>query len=603
MPKHRPRPLRRALAHLSTAAAVALGTPVHAGDTAVTVGILAPQGEFQAAQAWAHLAEVLHATVPERQFALKHFDLPGLNAAVAAAQVDFFIANSGFYVNMEAAHGARRIATLQSPQALSPAEAIASAVLVRRNRTDLRNWADLKGKRLMGVNPNAFGGFQLVWREMKAAGVDPHSDLASLQFAGFPLQNIVAAVRRGDTDAGIVRACLLEDMVRQGQARADEFEVLMSQPGLYPCARSTPLYPDWPFAALKGTPNDLAKRVATALLAMPPSADGHAWTVPTDYQPVRDLFRDLEIGPYADLRERSVAGILRRNWPWFVLALAALLGWAVHSLRVNRLVDRRTAQLRLALAERERLEREARAQQDKLDHLSRLGVLGEMSSMLAHELNQPLAAIANFACGMARRIEAGRLDPEPLLAASNDIAEQAQRASGIMQRIRGFVGKRAVRRERLDLRATLDGAVALFASMQTQPPAVERVYDDDALGPWVQADRLQVEQVLLNMMKNALDAMDALPPAQRRIVLRAQPEGQHFHVSVTDNGCGLAPDAVEHLFQPFFTTKQEGVGLGLAICKRVVEAHGGRLWAEPGAQGQGLGLHFTLPRSPPEPTA
>jgi two-component system, LuxR family, sensor histidine kinase TtrS len=603
MAAHRRSPLRHLIAHLSTIAALALGAPAHADPTVVTVGILAPQGELQAAQAWARLAEVLHAALPDREFVLKQFDLPGLDIAVAGAELDFFIANSGFYVNMEAAHGARRIATLQSPQALSPAEGIASAVLVRRGRPDLQTWADLKGKRLMGVSANAFGGFQLVWRELKAAGVDPYADLAALQFAGFPLQNIVAAVRRGDTDAGIVRACLLEEMVRQGQAGADEFDVLMPQGGRYACARSTPLYPDWPFAALKRTPNDLAKRVATALLAMPPSADGYAWTVPTDYQPVRELFRDLEIGPYADLRERSVAGFVRRHRLWFALALAGLLGWAVHSFRVTRLVERRTAQLRQALAERERMEHEARAQQDKLDHLSRLGVLGEMSSMLAHELNQPLSAIANFARGMARRIDAGRLEPGPLLSASNDIAEQAQRASDIMQRIRGFAGKRPVRRERLDLRATLDGAVALFFSMLTQPPRLEQIFDDDARGPWVQADRLQVEQVLLNLMKNALDAMTALPPPQRRIVLHARPDGGHFRISVTDNGSGLAPEAIACLFQPFFTTKPDGVGLGLAICKRVVEAHGGRLWAEPGPEGRGLTLHFTLPRSTSEPDA
>ncbi len=601
-----PTPLLRLVMALSAAAMLVSGAPARADEAAVTVGILAPQGEVQAAQAWSRLAEWLHAALPGHSFMLKHFDLPGLNTAVAGGQVDFFIANSGFYVNMEAAHGARRIATLQSPHALSPAEGIASAVLVRRGRSDLRTWADLKGKRLMAVHADAFGGFQLVWREMKTAGVDPHSDLAALQFAGFPLQNIVAAVRRGDTDAGIVRACLLEEMVRLGQARADEFDLLMPQGGPYPCARSTPLYPDWPFAALKRTPNDLAKRVASALLAMPTSADGHAWTVPTDYQPVRALFRDLQIGPYADLRERGMAGFMRRQWRWFALALVGLLGWAVHSLRVNRLVQRRTSELRHALAARERMEQEARVQQDKLDHLSRLGVLGEMSSMLAHELNQPLAAIGNFARGMVRRIEAGRVEPGPLLAASNDIAEQAQRASGIMQRIRGFVAKRTVRRERLDLRATLDAAVALFGSMLNQPPLLAQVFDDDARGPWVQADRLQVEQVLLNLLKNALDAMAALPPAQRRIVLQARPDGEHFRVSVTDNGGGLSAEASLQLFQPFFTTKPDGVGLGLAICKRVVEAHGGRLWAEPGPQRQGLAgltLHFTLPRSTPEPDA
>ena len=567
-----------------------------------TIGILAPDGEAQAEQAWAHLGEYLQAAVPGTRFELRHYDLPGLGQAVAAKQVDFFIANSGFYVGMEAAHGASRIATLHDSLALSPSEAIASAVLVRKDRSDLRRLADLKGQRLAAVSENAFGGFQVAWREMKAAGLDPHTDVAALSFTGFPMRRVLQALREDRADAGVVRACLLERLVQQGDAQAEEFTVLNLQRGPYPCQRSTPLYPDWPFATLKHTPHELAKRVAIALLAMPTTADGHAWTVPTDYQPVRQLFRDLEIGPYADLRERSLSGLARRHWPWLALAALALLAWAVHSLRVRRLVERRTAQLRHAMRERERMEEEARIQQDKLDHLSRLGILGEMSSMLAHELNQPLAAISNFAHGIARRIDAGRPELEPLRAASRDIAEQAERASGIMQRIRGFAGKRAVRRVRLDLPATLKGAVALFTSMQTQAPAVELQLATDERGDAVLADRLQVEQVLLNLMKNALDAMAALPAAERRIVVAARPDGDHFRVCVNDNGSGVDPAAMQHLFEPFFTTKPDGVGLGLAICKRAVEAQGGRLWAEPGG-GVGLSVCFTLPRSAIEPRA
>ncbi len=603
--------LRHGVAVGGLVLAAVLGPPgAWAADTPagpVTIGILAPDGEAQAAQAWAHLGEYLQAAVPGQRFELRHYDLPGLGAAVASAELHFFIANSGFYVGVEAAHGASRIATLQNPQALSPTEAIASVVLVPSGRRELRRLADLKGQRLVAVSEDGFGGFQVAWREMKAAGLDPHTDTAALTFTGFPMRRVLQALRDGQADAGIVRACLLEQLVRQGDARDDEFTVLNPQGGPYRCQRSTRLYPDWPFATLKQTPNDLAKRVATALLAMPTTSDGHAWTVPTDYQPVRELFRDLEIGPYADLRERSLASLARRHWPWLALALLALTAWAVHSLCVNRLVERRTAQLRQAMRERERMEHEARAQQDKLDHLSRLGILGEMSSMLAHELNQPLAAIANFAHGITRRIEAGRLEPAPLLAASNDIAEQAQRASGIMQRIRGFVGKRALRRERLDLPATLRGAVALFTSLQAQAPRVDLQLATDARGDdvhvGVQADRLQVEQVLLNLMKNALDAMAALPAAQRRIVLAARPDGEYFRVCVSDNGSGVDAAALPGLFEPFYTTKPDGVGLGLAICKRAVEAHGGRLWAEPGPGGAGLSVCFTLPRTNPETDA
>jgi len=574
----------------------AAGAQAQVGPQPVQIGVLAPQGPAQAAQAWAHLEPYLEAAVPGRRFEIRTFDLPDLSRAVAARSVDFFIANSGFYVDMEAAHGASRIATLESPQASSPTEAIASAVIVRRGRDELRSMADLKGRRVMAVSDRAFGGFQVAWRELKQAGVDPYADLASLSFSGFPMQQVVLAVRRGEVDAGIVRACLLESMVQQGQVREDEFTVLAQKGGAFPCQRSTRLYPDWPFASLKHTPNDLAKRVATALLAMPRTENGHGWTVATDYQPVRELFRDLEIGPYADLRERSLKGFLQRHWVWFALAAALLAAWLVHSLRVERLVHARTAELRRALEQRAQMESEARAQQEKLDHLSRLGILGEMSSMLAHELNQPLAAIGNFARGMVRRIEAGRLDAAPLLQASHEIADQAERAGGIMQRIRGFVGKRASRREPVNLRQTLEGAVAMFCSMLSHPPAVTLRMDPACTDPWVQADRLQVEQVLLNLMKNALDAMQALPPSERRIVVECVPAEDHFRVGVTDNGSGLDPTSVGRLFEPFFTTKPDGVGLGLAICQRVVEAHGGRIWAAPAPQG-GVSVFFTLPRT------
>lgn len=581
-----------ALALACTAAASA----ADAAEAVVTIGVLAPQGEAEAEQAWAGLGSHLAAALPGRRFVIRSFDLPSLRAAVAAGSVDFFIANSGFYVDMEAAHGASRIATLDSPQALSPGEAIASAVLVRAGRSDLQGWADLRRQRVVAVSEQAFGGWQVAWRELRRAGIEPQREFASLSFSGYPLQRVVEAVRSGQADAGVVRACLLEDLVQQGRLPAAELRVLAARGGAYACAHSTPLYPDWPFATLRHTPLELAKGVATALLTMPRTPDGHAWTVPTDYQPVRELFRELEIGPYADLRQRSLQRFVHEHWPWFALAGVLLLAWGVHSLRVERLVLARTAELRAALRERERMEQEARAQQDKLDHLSRLGILGEMASMLAHELNQPLTSIGNFAGGLARRIEAGRLEPAPLLEAAHEIAEQAGRAGGIMQRIRGFVGKRAVRRERIDLRDTVVASAALFASLLPNPPRTELRFEPAEGALWVMADRLQVEQVLLNLMKNALDAMQALEPSARRIALDVCADGALVRVAVTDNGAGVDPAHAQRLFEPFFTTKPDGVGLGLSICRRVVEALGGRIQAEP-APAAGLCVSFTLPRA------
>jgi two-component system sensor histidine kinase TtrS len=560
---------------------------------ATTVGVLAPEGFEEAQRVWQEMADQLAARLPQAQLQLRFFDLNGLRDAVAAGQVQFFIANSGFYVEMEAAYGATRIATLESPRAAAPGQAIASAIVVRRDRADLRRLSDLAGQRVLAVSETAFGGYQVAWRELARAGVDPQRDLASLRYVGYPLQDIARAVARGEADAGIVRACLLEDMAARGEAVAGELRVLEPQPaGAYPCQRSTRLYPDWPFAALRGTPHALAKQVAGVLLAMPATTDGYAWTVPTDYQPVHELFRELRTGPYAYLREHSPEAFLRRNWFFVVLAALLLAGWAVHTIRVDVLVGRRTRELRAAMEERERLAQAAHAQEQKLEHLARLGTLGEMSSMIAHELNQPLAAIANFARGLTRRVEAGRLEAAPLAEAGREIAGQAERAADVLQRIRGFARKRDARWAPMDLRAVIDSALCLYAGMLQHAPPV--ACDGAAAMPTF-GDALQIEQVLLNLLKNAVDAVQALDPGSRRIDLRCRRLDGAWEIRVSDNGSGIGEGAMARLFEPFFTTKPDGVGLGLAICKTIVEAHGGRLFAQAHDGGPGLTVGFTLP--------
>lgn len=360
------------------------------------------------------------------------------------------------------------------------------------------------------------------------------------------------------------------------------------------CARSSALYPDWPFATLKHTQAELARRVASALLAMPADLDGTRWTVPTDYQRVHELFRDLKIGPYEYLRRESLEGFVQR-WRWAIaLGILLLLGGAMHTVRVEWLVRKRTRALRAALEEQERLARETREQQEKLDHLARLGTLGEISSMLAHELAQPLAAVGNFALGITARVQSGRLDPDAIEAAAADITKEAERAAGIMARIRDFSRKRPAERERLDLAAVIEGAVRLFSAVVTDPPEVQ-VSISARRTVSVLADRLQLEQVLLNLLKNAYDATRAPATERARIGIGCADQGGAVVVRVEDNGAGIDEAQLQRMFEPFYTTKPGGVGLGLALAMRVVEAHGGRIWAEM-ARPHGLAVCFALPR-------
>ncbi|KVW96836.1 histidine kinase [Thiobacillus denitrificans] len=564
----------------------------------VRIGVLAFLGVEVALSTWSPLVAHIEASLPARRVVLTYYDVAGLRQAVQQQALDFVITNSGQYAALESEFGVSRIATLESPGVPSPSQAIGSAVIVRADRRDLNVLADLKGERVAAVGEDAFGGFQVAWREFRRQGVEP-GDFARLDFVGFPMPRIVTAVARGQVDAGIVRACLLEDLARDGAIRLADFKVLSPrQVEGFACGLSSDLYPDWPLATLRHTDLHLAKAVATALLSMPVSPTGYAWTVPADYQAVHELFRDLQIGPYAYLRETTLQALARRYWPFLLLFFAALAGWIVHAVRVEQQVHARTAALRQALAQRDAAEAGMRAHQEQFDHLSRLSILGELSGTLAHELNQPLAAIANYAQSLVRRLDSGRYTPAILAEASREIAAQAARAGGIVHRIRAFARKRAAVRERRPLAELVREAAALFGGMLPGAPRID-IADRLPPGTLVEADTLQVEQVLLNLLKNAADAMQDLPPAERAIDVTLEQAGHHYRIAIRDQGVGLAPASTQHLFEPFFTTKPDGMGLGLSICKTIVEAHGGRLWAEAHADAPGMTFIFTLPADDP----
>ena len=268
--------------------------------------------------------------------------------------------------------------------------------------------------------------------------------------------------------------------------------------------------------------------------------------------------------------------------------------YLIHSQPV-RWIDGRTVRLFLAtdISERRRAEALFRQQQEKMQMTARLVTIGEMATTLAHELNQPLAAISNYSMGCVRRLRSGTWDEEELLDALEKGAAQAERASKVIQRVRAFVGRRSPNLVPCDINEVVNG-VSSMIGLEARQSGANLKLDLSEIVPYVHADPLLMEQVILNLSRNAIEAMQETGPDERQLTIRSRPNGNNtVEVEVIDRGRGIDPQLEGNLFTPFFSTKSHGMGLGLHICRSIVEAHGGHVWVSRNA-GHGLTFHFSL---------
>jgi two-component system sensor histidine kinase DctS len=249
------------------------------------------------------------------------------------------------------------------------------------------------------------------------------------------------------------------------------------------------------------------------------------------------------------------------------------------------------------ITEQKRIEEIARRQQEILQSHSRLATLGEMASTLSHELNQPLAAITSYAAACENLIASRPARPDAVAQALRGIRTQAERAGQVIRSVQSFLRRRAVDRDEVDLAALVRGLEPLLRLQAARTGA--RIDFDIPAGTTVHADRIMLEQVLLNLTRNGFEAMSDTPALDRVLALRARPvrddeRGERVEVSVSDRGRGVPPDALPQLFNAFFTTKTDGMGLGLSLCRSVIEQHGGSLQYRPGPRG-GSVFAFDLP--------
>ena len=269
--------------------------------------------------------------------------------------------------------------------------------------------------------------------------------------------------------------------------------------------------------------------------------------------------------------------------------------WYLIHARPVRWIDGRMVRLQLAtdITERRRADALFRQQQEKMQMTARLVAVGEMATTLAHELNQPLAAISNYSMGCVRRLKSGSWNEAELLDALEKGAAQAERASNVVQRVREFVARRAPNLVPCDINEVV-GGVSPMIGVEARQTGTSLALELSEAIPYVHADPLLMEQVILNLSRNALESMQDTPVGERQLTIRSRANGDDtVEVEVADRGRGIDPQLEANLFTPFFSTKSHGMGLGLHICRSIVEAHGGHVWVSRNPS-HGMTFHFSL---------
>ncbi|MET0015437.1 MAG: PhnD/SsuA/transferrin family substrate-binding protein [Sedimenticola sp.] len=695
----------------------ALAGEAVAVEPPIRIGVLSHRGSEATLKMWSPTADYLTQAVHGRQFEIVPLDFDEVNPSVESGAVDFVLVNPGIYVNLEVRYRVSRIATLNNLVGEVASNVFGGVIFTRKDRNDLASLENLKGKRFLAVDETSLGGFQMAWRQLQDVGLSPYEDV-KLSFAGIH-DDVVMAVLNGDVDAGTVRTDILERMASSGTIDLTDFKIINPrfEPHFY-FNLSTRLYPEWPFSKVQHTPNELAQRVAVALLNMPhdhvaAQAGNYAgWTVPLDYQPVHDIFKALALPPYEAIARFTLMDAIRKYWYWllgglvFILFMAFMTTWVV---RLNRELKR--AQLHLEqrhelilnsvadgiygvdlqgnstfvnrameqitgwkaedligknqhdilhhthadgtphprhecpvyatyrdnvprfvdddvfwkrdgncfpveytstplrdehegvvgsvvvfrdISERKQAEEEARQHQMDLAHVARLSTMGEMASGIAHEINQPLTAIATNAHACIRMLEAGGEQNERIADVVEKIGSQAERAGEIIRQLRQFVRKEQPQLSAVNLNELIDEVVTLLKP-EARRADVRVELDLEQEISTVLAQHIQIDQVILNLARNAIEAMEDMLKGDRVLTITTRQGGKNaVIVTVADTGPGLSEEVREQVFNPFVTTKPSGMGLGLSISQGIIDAHKGRLYVDSNP-GEGAVFRFMLP--------
>ena len=520
----------------------------------------------------------LRIELPAARIGIKRMTPAELHEAVRLQNVHAFIADAGIFADLQSQGLAEQLAAHKPADATDPAYVSGMAVVVPKH-SSVQKLSELEGVRLLSDAQDNFGSWMIFEGEAEREGLDVAGMLERARFNSFIAPTPLERLAAGEGDAAVVSRCELEKLAQQGFP-AEDFRVVGEVRRFDErCARTGPLYPGTIFGIAAHVSGETARAVSVALLSMPATAFGE-WSLVTDFGQVKDLYKTLGRGPYAHLRENPLQAFWLKWRGWFGVLGLMVLGWIVYTIHVKHLVERRTRDLKRALEERDERAAEALKAREALGALERAGVVSELSSMFAHEVRQPLAALTGYSGGL--RMHAAAAHPEDALMRETTVKidAAARRVSDIVERVRRYARGQGRPVELVTIGSLMRAGLEHFSHASLASGVETRVSGREDLK--VEADPLEMGLVFLNLVRNAAQACTRAGVARPRVELSAGMEiveGRPMViVTVDDNGPGFDAQTLASLerAQPQ-THSPDGLGLGLMIVRTILEHHSGGL--------------------------
>lgn len=574
----------------------------YAEQKLVRIGVLAFNGAAYTLKRWQPTIDYLNYALPDYHFVIVPADIPTLDNLVESNLIDFTLTNGIQFLIYKYNHQAVKMLNL-NPFHGEARHAIGSAIIARHSEPDITSLNQLKSRSIVSVSENAFGGFRVMLREFRLNGIQKN-DLTQLRFVGYPQQQLLEKVLNGDADFAIAPTCLLERKIRDGSIQPRTLKVVYQQQPESPfaCHTSSQLYPNWTLARMEHVPADYANHIARILLTIPANSPialtglYGGWSVPIDDSAIYQLMDDIGVR----IHPSYITQFWKHYRGWMLSALGALLLFIAYHLRVNYLVHVRSTQLRNEIEQHKQTSIRLDNETTQLFKAQRILLSGEMAAGIAHELNQPLMAISSYTAGCKNRVKRQTISQEQLIDTLGKIEQQTLTASEIIQRMRNFMKVHSNEKERVAINQLLESTLLIFKHT-LERNNIQVSLDTESFSAYI--DTILIQQVIANLLQNSIDALKEQAIKSnfdKSISIRLYQEKDQCVIEISDNGCGINEEQLKQLFMPFQSSKEAGLGLGMVISKRIMEAHNGSIQAYQLAQGSRFVL--TLPLFPIEKT-